>query len=361
MLITSILNLSAYIAMALGVIAIAIGIYYGLRAKDKNLRRQGKYLIIASLSLLCYLFFATHRYRADGVEIFCTLSIITLFFVLDTNYLASMAIMKVDLSERWGLFITLNIIVLITLGLSIFAHVFMGYDTSYHNWAEAVRHFEEKDPDIITRSGIFMGLIIFAVEIVREIAVAYIQVRQELNFSTASEHSLIRWAIVTIAWGVVIALLGIGEFVTFTSYHLLINIVIILLLVQTIIGYLHFNLVAKPIVAQERVLDTVTEQKVNKWMRQRPFPLKENLSMDDIAQASGIRREDLSAYIYNDLGLTFTAWQRDCRLDHCRELLANTDLTISQIADETGYNELAALSKAFKQKYGIPPSQYRKR
>ena len=45
---------------------------------------------------------------------------------------------------------------------------------------------------------------------------------------------------------------------------------------------------------------------------------------------------------------------------HCRELLKDDDKNISEIAYECGYSDLAAMSKAFKKRFGVAPTIYRK-
>jgi AraC-like DNA-binding protein len=48
------------------------------------------------------------------------------------------------------------------------------------------------------------------------------------------------------------------------------------------------------------------------------------------------------------------------RMEHARELLGSTDLTMIMIAERIGYNCVFAFSKGFKRYLGIPPGAYRK-
>ena len=47
---------------------------------------------------------------------------------------------------------------------------------------------------------------------------------------------------------------------------------------------------------------------------------------------------------------------RSYRLDKAKNLLETTDLTISEVAWQTGFKDLAHFSKSFQEKYGGPPS-----
>jgi len=49
-----------------------------------------------------------------------------------------------------------------------------------------------------------------------------------------------------------------------------------------------------------------------------------------------------------------------CRLNKTRELLANTSLSINEIAVRVGYQNELNLLRAFKKAYGISPNLWRK-
>ncbi len=48
------------------------------------------------------------------------------------------------------------------------------------------------------------------------------------------------------------------------------------------------------------------------------------------------------------------------RLQKACDLIRNTDLTIAEIAYETGFTSPAYFSRLFAKTYGLPPSEYRK-
>ncbi len=49
------------------------------------------------------------------------------------------------------------------------------------------------------------------------------------------------------------------------------------------------------------------------------------------------------------------------RIDHVRQMLAETDLTLDRIAERCGYNSVNRMSLAFRQAEGVSPGAYRKR
>jgi AraC-like DNA-binding protein len=58
-------------------------------------------------------------------------------------------------------------------------------------------------------------------------------------------------------------------------------------------------------------------------------------------------------------GLSPNQYQLNLRLDKAKELLANTSLSISEIAYQTGFESVSYLSKIFKSKIGSSPKTYR--
>ena len=49
----------------------------------------------------------------------------------------------------------------------------------------------------------------------------------------------------------------------------------------------------------------------------------------------------------------------DARIDKAKQLLTSTDLTLSQIAESTGFNGGTHLCARFKEQTGISPTGYR--
>ena len=58
-------------------------------------------------------------------------------------------------------------------------------------------------------------------------------------------------------------------------------------------------------------------------------------------------------------GTTINAYLTHIRLERATRLLVEGNMTISEIASETGFSDQSYFSKVFSAKYGIPPSEYR--
>jgi transcriptional regulator GlxA family with amidase domain len=61
-----------------------------------------------------------------------------------------------------------------------------------------------------------------------------------------------------------------------------------------------------------------------------------------------------------ELGQSPAAWGRELRLQAARRLIADTRHPLGDIALRTGFGAQAALSRAFRRRFGRPPSDLRR-
>lgn len=94
-------------------------------------------------------------------------------------------------------------------------------------------------------------------------------------------------------------------------------------------------------------------------MRQISDHLANVPSLQSLAASVGTHDKKLSAIFRQQLGITVFAWIREERLRRSRDLLADTDLTMQDIADRIGFRNACNFSTAFRERMGVTPSQYR--
>lgn len=58
---------------------------------------------------------------------------------------------------------------------------------------------------------------------------------------------------------------------------------------------------------------------------------------------------------------TFKTYLTEFRLSYAKQLLRNSDLTVTEIASQSGFQTLAHFLRTFKEKMGITPMQFRKK
>jgi DNA-binding response OmpR family regulator len=87
--------------------------------------------------------------------------------------------------------------------------------------------------------------------------------------------------------------------------------------------------------------------------------LSSPFSLDQLAAHLATNPKSLNRDFQILYGVTVYAWLRERRLLRAAELLRTTDITITQISENTGFSSSAHLTNAFKTRFQIIPSQYR--
>ena len=83
------------------------------------------------------------------------------------------------------------------------------------------------------------------------------------------------------------------------------------------------------------------------------------LSVELIATELHTSRSCLFKKIKALTGIAPVALIRDVRLKRAIELMADGSVSLTQVAYDSGFSDPLYFSKCFKQKYGVPPSEYR--
>ncbi len=86
-----------------------------------------------------------------------------------------------------------------------------------------------------------------------------------------------------------------------------------------------------------------------------------NISLISVAKHVGMSSAHLSTIFSETTGKTFISYLTAMRIEKAKELLAHTDMKLSAIAMEIGYNEPNYFSHVFRKMEGITPKEYRGR
>lgn len=87
---------------------------------------------------------------------------------------------------------------------------------------------------------------------------------------------------------------------------------------------------------------------------------RENLSLADVASEVRLSRERLSRLFHETLGITFSEYLTQSRLTSARQLLRETDASITEIAYESGFQSLSQFNRHFAKFENMAPREYRK-
>ena len=84
-----------------------------------------------------------------------------------------------------------------------------------------------------------------------------------------------------------------------------------------------------------------------------------NISLISVAKYVGLSSAHFSTVFSQTLGRSFINYLTAMRIEKAKELLAKTNMKLSAIAMEIGYNEPNYFSHVFRKMEGMTPKEYR--
>ena len=84
------------------------------------------------------------------------------------------------------------------------------------------------------------------------------------------------------------------------------------------------------------------------------------LSLTDIKENTGLNESRISEEIKAKTNLSFKQYLNAIRLEEAKNLLINSEKSISEIAYQVGYNNVSHFNRVFKQIENCSPGDYRK-
>jgi len=85
-----------------------------------------------------------------------------------------------------------------------------------------------------------------------------------------------------------------------------------------------------------------------------------DLTIERIANAINYSPYHISRLFKDDLNMTIFDYITEVRISKSKELLERSELPISSVAEEVGYNDSGYFSRIFKKRVGISPTEYRR-
>lgn len=87
---------------------------------------------------------------------------------------------------------------------------------------------------------------------------------------------------------------------------------------------------------------------------------RDSITIDEVASIVHLTPNYFSEYFKKQTGVKFCSYVQKLRLEFSVSLLKLSDLSIKEIADQSGFNSAAYFSNAFKDYFGVSPEQFRK-
>ena len=87
---------------------------------------------------------------------------------------------------------------------------------------------------------------------------------------------------------------------------------------------------------------------------------REALRLEDVSSAVGFNATYFSSLFKKETGQNFVDYLTELRIGKAKELLSGEDLSVQDVAEMVGYQDLKYFSKLFKKTTGVSPSDYKK-
>jgi transcriptional regulator GlxA family with amidase domain len=97
-------------------------------------------------------------------------------------------------------------------------------------------------------------------------------------------------------------------------------------------------------------------QRVREFIEQH---LEGNISIEALATVAGLSKYYFARAFKQSEGITPHDYVMQCRVRRAQELLAGTDLPISEIAVAVGFSDQSHCARRFREHIGLTPSRYR--
>jgi transcriptional regulator GlxA family with amidase domain len=87
--------------------------------------------------------------------------------------------------------------------------------------------------------------------------------------------------------------------------------------------------------------------------------LEESVSIQALAEIAGLSMYHFARAFRRSEGMTPHDYLVQCRVRRVQELLASTDLPLSEIALAAGFSDQSHCARRFRERVGVTPSSYR--
>lgn len=103
-------------------------------------------------------------------------------------------------------------------------------------------------------------------------------------------------------------------------------------------------------------LDNITYQAAQYMMQH----FREPLTLESVAEHLSISKRQLSRLFSETIRIGFHEYLLDLRTEHAKGLLSHTDMPITEVSFQSGFESQRTFNRAFRDFYGMSPREYRK-
>jgi len=119
-------------------------------------------------------------------------------------------------------------------------------------------------------------------------------------------------------------------------------------------------LLSRAQINEEFHYDGKNMQKIRLVLRHIAEHYEEKLAVEDMADICGYSASHFMRWFKEMTGTGFNSYLIEYRLDRAAQQLRSTTLTVLEIAENNGFDNLSNFNRLFKKKFEMTPSQFRK-
>jgi len=113
----------------------------------------------------------------------------------------------------------------------------------------------------------------------------------------------------------------------------------------------------RQVIEQRRAGETRPIRQARAFVQQH---YSEPITLESVSEAVGFSPSYFSALFKRETGEGFVRYLTRVRIDHAKELLQQTNLSVAEICGRVGYNDLKHFTQTFKKETSLSPAQYRR-
>lgn len=112
--------------------------------------------------------------------------------------------------------------------------------------------------------------------------------------------------------------------------------------------------------AKRKETENEYQKAVNRVIEYIDVHLSEDIDLAELAEVAHVSSYHFHRIFYTVIGENVGEYILRLRMEYTASALLNSKLSLTEIADKTGYQTIQSLSKAFRKHFGISPSGYKK-
>lgn len=110
----------------------------------------------------------------------------------------------------------------------------------------------------------------------------------------------------------------------------------------------------------QAVPETTRDRHINQLLDFLQHNLAQTHSIDSLAQRAAMSRRTFTRHFQKATGMSPGEWLTAARLRHSQMLLETSQLSIEQVAEQSGFQSSITFRQIFRQKLGVSPGEWRK-